>query len=236
MSTRPFATRAQRAERLARARLYLCTAPRPDEHELRRFAADVISAGVDIVQVRDKRLDVDLRAPLVTVAAVAARLDALSAANDWPDLAQATDTDILHVGQADAPPRAARQHVREHLIGLSTRNRAQVDAAVADPDVDYFCVGPVWETPTKPGRPAAGLALLRHAADVAPPGAGKPWFAIGGIDENNLDAVLEHGARRIVVVRAITESPDPATAAARLAVRLRTAASGDASDRDAEAR
>jgi thiamine-phosphate pyrophosphorylase len=90
---------------------------------------------------------------------------------------------------------------------------------VADSQVDYFCAGPTWETPTKPGRPAAGLPLLEHAAAVAPDG--KPWFAIGGIDLDRLDAVIGAGARRAVVVRAITDAGDPAAAVAELARRLR---------------
>lgn len=87
-----------------------------------------------------------------------------------------------------------------------------------EPGADYFCAGPVWPTPTKPGRPAPGLDLVRYAASL---GTGRPWFAIGGIDLADLDEVLDAGARRIVVVRALTEAADPAAVAAELAKRVR---------------
>lgn len=104
------------------------------------------------------------------------------------------------------------------IIGRSTHAEAEVDAAVAEAGVDYFCTGPCWPTPTKPGRHAPGLGLVRHAASL---GTTRPWFAIGGIDAGNLDEVLDAGARRVVVVRAITEAADPAEAAASLARRVR---------------
>ncbi|HEX7105087.1 MAG TPA: thiamine phosphate synthase, partial [Acidothermaceae bacterium] len=106
------------------------------------------------------------------------------------------------------------------LIGRSTHDVAQVDAAAVEEGVDYFCVGPCWPTPTKPGRPAPGLDLLRHAAALP---TDRPWFAIGGIDLTNLDQVIRAGARRVVVVRAITDAADPGAAASEFANRLRTA-------------
>jgi thiamine-phosphate pyrophosphorylase len=116
---------------------------------------------------------------------------------------------------------------------LSTHAEAEVSAAAVAPGVDYFCVGPTWPTPTKPGRPAPGLALTAYAARVAPPtdpGA-RPWFAIGGIDLGNLDQVLAAGARRVVVVRAITAAGDPRAAAAAFARALRAAPAGAAKTR-----
>ena len=109
------------------------------------------------------------------------------------------------------------------VVGRSCHDEAQVASAAVETGVDYFCVGPTWPTPTKPGRPAPGLPLTRFAAGL---GTTRPWFAIGGIDEGNLDEVLEAGARRVVVVRAITEAADPAAATAELAgrIRARTAA------------
>jgi thiamine-phosphate pyrophosphorylase len=104
------------------------------------------------------------------------------------------------------------------LIGRSTHSEAEADAAAVQEGVDYFCTGPCWPTPTKPGRPAPGLGLVRHTAAT---GTERPWFAIGGIDLGNLDEVLEAGARRVVVVRAITEADDPGAAAAEFAERLR---------------
>jgi len=103
------------------------------------------------------------------------------------------------------------------VIGLSTHSEREAAAAAADPAIDYFWAGPVWPTPTKPGRPAPGLGLISFAAGLT---AARPWFAIGGIDGASLDDVLEAGARRIVVVRAITEADDPGPAAGRLAARL----------------
>ena len=137
-------------------------------------------------------------------------------------MAYAAGADILHLGQGDLPPDLARQILgAAPLIGLSTHAAAEADRASAEPAADYFCTGPCWPTPTKPGRPAPGLPLVAHAAGL---GTARPWFAIGGIDESNLGQVLAAGARRVVVVRAITEAADPAAAAARLAARLREAA------------
>jgi thiamine-phosphate pyrophosphorylase len=104
-------------------------------------------------------------------------------------------------------------------IGRSTHDRQQVGAAITE-DVDYFCVGPCWPTPTKPGRTAPGLALVRATAELA---CNKPWFAIGGIDVDRLPEVLDAGARRIVVVRAITGAEDPRAAAEQLSSALAAA-------------
>ena len=126
---------------------------------------------------------------------------------------------MLHLGQDDLPVPIARQLLGDDvLLGLSTHDRAQVDAAVTASGVDYFCVGPTWPTPTKPGRPAPGLPLTAYAGAVA---GDRPWFAIGGIDLANLDRVLEAGATRVVVVRALTEAADPRAAAESFAARLR---------------
>ncbi|MGW2055097.1 thiamine phosphate synthase, partial [Streptomyces sp. NPDC001840] len=147
------------------------------------------------------------------------RHGALLAVNDRADVAHAIGSDVLHLGQGDLPVPAARAILGDApLIGRSTHAEAEVDAAAVEPGVDYFCTGPCWPTPTKPGRHAPGLGLVRHAAAL---GTDRPWFAIGGIDAANLDQVLDAGARRIVVVRAITEADDPAAATASLAKRVR---------------
>ncbi|GAA3067299.1 hypothetical protein GCM10020000_59510 [Streptomyces olivoverticillatus] len=126
---------------------------------------------------------------------------------------------MLHLGQGDLPVPVARAILgADVLIGRSTHAESEVDAAVAEPGVDYFCTGPCWPTPTKPGRHAPGLDLVRYAASLRPE---RPWFAIGGIDAGNLEQVLEAGARRVVVVRAITEADDPGEAAAHFARRIR---------------
>ena len=211
------------AARLAGARLYLCTDARRERGDLKGFLDAVLGAGVDVVQLRQKHLEAAEELDLLAVfAAAAARHGALVAANDRADLAAVAGVDVLHVGQRDLRPADARPLVGpEVAIGASTHDAAQLDAAAADDDLAYACVGPVWATPTKPGRAAAGLNLVRHAAATIGTQAGAmPWFAIGGIDHHSLDDVLDAGARRIVVVRAITQAHDPAAAAAALRARL----------------
>jgi len=230
--------RAVRLARFADARLYLCTPRQPDfdaflDGVLAPSTSPAPSAalgapGVDLIQLREKGLEWrDEAAALERVRAAARRHGALVSGNDRADLASVLSLDILHVGQDDIPPATARRLLGpDMIIGLSTHDERQLEAALADPDVDYFCVGPVWPTPTKEGRPGVGTRLLEAAAAAAPPflPGSKPWFAIGGIDEERLDTVLAAGARRAVVVRAITGAPDPAAASARLATRLRVAA------------
>jgi thiamine-phosphate pyrophosphorylase len=205
---------------LAAARLYLCTDARSRQADLPEFLDAVLGAGVDIVQLRDKGLQArdELRA-LEAVAEAAERHGKLFAVNDRADIALAVQAPILHLGQDDLPVAVARAIVGDRpLIGRSTHSPAQFDAACREPGVDYCCAGPLWATPTKAGRPATGLDLLDHAAETAPEQI--PWFAIGGVDLDRLDQVLAHGARRIVVVRAITEAEDPAAATAALVARL----------------
>jgi thiamine-phosphate pyrophosphorylase len=215
--------------RLDRARLYLCTDARRDRRDLAGFADAALSGGVDILQLRDKGPHGPLEArdelaALELLAAACARHGALLAANDRADIALASGVDVLHLGQDDLPVPWARRIVGdETLIGRSSHSATESAAAAVEPGVDYFCVGPCWPTPTKPGRPAPGLELLRTVADTAPV---RPWFAIGGIDEDRLGAVLDAGAERVVVVRAITEAPDPRAAARRLATALRGGSDG----------
>jgi thiamine-phosphate pyrophosphorylase len=196
-------------ERLASARLYLVCPARE-----RVWLDAALAGGVDLVQLRDKGLDD--RGVVAAAHAFRAAADAAGALfvlNDRPDLVDACGADGVHVGQDDASPAAARAAVGpERIVGRSTHAPAQAAAADADPDVDYLAVGPVHATPTKPGRPAAGLEYVAHAAATV----AKPWFAIGGLDASTLPAVLERGATRIVVVRAITDAPDPRAAARAL--------------------
>ncbi|MET8504661.1 thiamine phosphate synthase [Streptomyces sp. NPDC004787] len=207
-------------ERLADARLYLCTDARGRQGDLPEFLDAVLSSGVDIVQLRDKGMEAAEELEHLAVFAEACRRHGkLLAVNDRADVAHAIGSDVLHLGQGDLPVPAARAILgADVIVGRSCHAEAEVDAAAAEPGVDYFCTGPCWPTPTKPGRHAPGLGLVRHAAGLA---QDRPWFAIGGIDETNLDEVLDAGARRIVVVRAITEAADPAAAAAALAKRVR---------------
>ncbi|MBT2366534.1 thiamine phosphate synthase [Streptomyces sp. ISL-10] len=207
-------------EQLGDARLYLCTDARKSQGDLAEFLDAALAGGVDIVQLRDKGMEAGEELDHLQVFADACRRHGkLLAVNDRADVAHAIGSDVLHLGQGDLPVPAARAVLGDEvLIGRSTHAEAEVDAAAAEPGVDYFCTGPCWPTPTKPGRFAPGLGLVRHAAALA---SDRPWFAIGGIDAANLDEVLDAGARRIVVVRAITEAGDPGAAAADLAKRIR---------------
>lgn len=212
-----------RRMRLRDARLYLCTDSRREQGDLEEFLDEVLRAGVDIVQLREKGLEARDEIELAeTFGAMTRKHGALFSINDRADIAWIARPDVLHLGQNDLPVPDARWLLgRGVLIGRSTHDEDQAEDAMADPAVDYFCVGPTWETPTKPGRPAAGLDLLRYVAGRTP----KPWFAIGGINLDNLDEVLAAGARRVVVVRAITEADDPAAATAAFTTRLHTAGS-----------
>lgn len=217
--------------RLASARLYLCTDARRERGDLAQFAEAALAGGVDIIQLRDKGSPGELRfgplqardelAACEILADAAHRYGALFAVNDRADIARAAGADVLHLGQRDLPVNVARQILApDTLIGRSTHDPDQVAAAAAG-DADYFCVGPCWPTPTKPGRAAPGLGLVRVAAELG--GDDKPWFAIGGINAQRLPAVLDAGARRIVVVRAITSADDPRAAAEQLRSALTVA-------------
>jgi thiamine-phosphate pyrophosphorylase len=200
-------------ERIADARLYLVCDARP-----RAFLDAALRGGVDVIQLRDKALGEDeLIAAARQFRAAADAAGALFVLNDRPDLVEACGADGVHVGQDDAAPAQARAIVGdERIVGRSTHAPAQLAAAEADADVDYYAVGPVHETPTKPGRPAVGLGYVRHAAAAA----SKPWFAIGGIDPATIGPVVEAGARRVVVVRAIAQAGDPEAAARALRAAL----------------
>ncbi|UQX00774.1 thiamine phosphate synthase [Streptomyces sp. RerS4] len=205
---------------LSDARLYLCTDARKRQGDLPAFLDAALSGGVDIVQLRDKGMEAGEELEHLQVFAEAARRHGkLLAVNDRADVAHAIGSDVLHLGQGDIPVPAARAILGDRvLIGRSCHAESEVDAAVAEPGVDYFCTGPCWPTPTKPGRYAPGLDLVRYAASLR---QDRPWFAIGGIDGGNLDQVLNAGATRVVVVRAITEASDPHAAAAELSKRIR---------------
>ncbi|KOV70941.1 thiamine phosphate synthase [Streptomyces sp. MMG1121] len=204
------------------ALLYLCTDARRRQGDLPEFLDAVLAGGVDIVQLRDKGMEAaEELAHLEVFADACARHGKLLAVNDRADVAHAARADVLHLGQGDLPVPAARALLGDEvLIGRSTHAEDEAAAAAAQDGVDYFCTGPCWPTPTKPGRHAPGLDLVRYTAAL---GTERPWFAIGGIDLANLDEVLDAGARRVVVVRAITEADDPGAAATAFAKRLRDA-------------
>ncbi|MGH3838558.1 MAG: thiamine phosphate synthase [Pseudonocardiaceae bacterium] len=216
---------AQIRARLADARLYLCTDARTDRGDLAEFADAALAGGVDIIQLRDKALEARHELVALEVLAHACqRHGALLAVNDRADVALAAGAQVLHLGQDDLPVGWARRVLGDDVvIGRSTHDPAQVADAAKQVGVDYFCTGPCWPTPTKPGRPAAGLDLIRSTRANTEPCSSRIWFAIGGIETiQRLNEVLAAGADRVVVVRAITEASDPQAAAAAFAQRLRS--------------
>ena len=208
--------RALALERLRAARLYLAL-----EGRAAGVVEPALRGGVDMVQLRDKDAsDASLAAAARRLRELCRTHGALFLMNDRPDLALALDADGVHLGQDDAPVEDVRAEVGDRLlIGLSTHSPEQIATAEAS-SADYYAVGPVHETPTKPGRPAVGLELVRHAAQVG----SKPWFAIGGIDAANAHEVAAAGARRVVVVRAIRDADDPEAAARELSAAIGTEA------------
>jgi thiamine-phosphate pyrophosphorylase len=213
----------RRRERLQAARLYfVCDAGRSPE-ELDGLLGQALAGGADVVQLRDKHApDGALRAAGGLFREASAAADALFILNDRPDLVPELGADGVHVGQEDQAVAEARAAAGTGaLVGLSTHAPEQLDAAIRSTGParpDYVSVGPVWETPTKPGRPAAGLAYVRYASEHA--ARELPWFAIGSIDTDNVAEVVAAGGRRIVVVRAIRDAEEPAAAARELRAAL----------------
>jgi thiamine-phosphate pyrophosphorylase len=227
----PDPTGEQRRERLAAARLYLVCNCMPGDRDLSDFLAAAIAGGVDVVQLREKHLEDEFLAEAASVAADACDAHgALFILNDRPDIAAAVRADGVHVGQSDTPVSEARKIVGpDMLVGLSTHAPSEIDAAVAmTPDgmpyVDYIGVGPVHATPTKLGRPPVGPELVAYASVYAQ----VPFFAIGGIDTENVVSVLDAGASRVCVLRAICDARDPERAALSLrgALELRPLMNG----------
>jgi thiamine-phosphate pyrophosphorylase len=202
-----------RRERLRTARLYFCCDAQPGGQDPEGLLRAALSGGVDIVQLREKflpRREIELAA--LTFRRLCDTYSALFIVNDDPDLARACRADGVHVGQDDIPAREVREILGpDAIVGLSTHSEEQIARANEEP-VDYMSVGPIWETPTKEGRPGVGLELISHAAESA----AHPFFAIGGIDPANAGEVVGAGARRLCVVRAIRDAEDPAAAAERL--------------------
>jgi thiamine-phosphate pyrophosphorylase len=201
-----------RRERLRTARLYFVCEARP-QTDLETLLRAALTGGADIVQLREKELGrAEIERAAGTFRRVADTFSALFILNDDPELARACDADGVHVGQDDVGAEQAREVLGpDAIVGLSTHSEEQI-AASAERPVDYISVGPIWETPTKEGRPAVGLDLIRHAAAQAP----HPFFAIGGIDTGNAEEVVEAGAQRLCAVRAIRDAADPAATATEL--------------------
>ena len=199
---------SDRRQRLAAAHLYLVCDALKDS-----FLEAALRGGVEIVQLRMKGAeDEEVLSAARRFRYQTTRYGALLVINDRPDLAVAADADGAHVGQDDIPVVDARRILgADRLLGVSTHSPDQIDTATRA-DVDYIGVGPVNETPTKPGRPAVGLELVRYAAART----AIPFFAIGGISPDNVAAVRDAGAQRVAVVRALSESEEPERAARRL--------------------
>lgn len=208
---------AWRRERLRAARLYVVTGMRERQGDLAAFLDAVLRGGADIIQLREKEVEAaQLLRSGESFRDAARRHGALFIVNDRPDVALALDADGVHLGQADLPPAIARRVLgADALVGLSTHSREQVVSAAVE--ADYVCVGPVHATPTKPGRPATGIALIREAATLTQGvDEHRPWFAIGGLDTTTLAPVIAAGASRAVVVRAVdTDEPEVAARALR---------------------
>jgi thiamine-phosphate pyrophosphorylase len=228
----PDPTGEQRRARLATARLYLVCDCMPGERDLADFIAAAVAGGVDVVQLREKHLEDEFLAEAASVAADACDAHgALFILNDRPDIAAAVRADGVHIGQQDMPVSEARKIVGpDMLIGLSTHAPSEIDAATptatdGSPYVDYIGVGPVHATPTKLGRPPVGPELVSYASA----NARVPFFAIGGIDSENILTVLDAGASRVCVLRAICDAYDPERAALTLrgALELRPLWNGD---------
>ncbi|MBI3647286.1 MAG: thiamine phosphate synthase [Actinobacteria bacterium] len=201
---------------LARARLYVVTDARRRQGDLASFLDAILGAGVDVVQLREKGSEAgDLLRWGEVFREAAARHGTLFTVNDRPDVALALGADGVHVGQNDLPASWARRVLGpDAIVGVSCHSPE--DHAQAPEEADYLTAGPVWATPTKPGRPGTGLEFVRSAAATI----ARPWFAIGGIDAANVHEVVEAGARRIVVVRAVCDADDPAGAARALVAAL----------------
>ncbi len=212
-----------RGERLRTARLYFVCDARPGGKDPEALLRAALSGGVDIVQLREKELDrTEIERSAATFRRVCDTYSALFIVNDDPDLARACDADGVHVGQDDASAAEARGLLGpDAIVGLSTHSPAQIAAADERP-IDYISVGPIWETPTKAGRPAVGLDLVSHAAEHAT----RPFFGIGGVDPDNAEQVVEAGATRLCVVRAIRDAAEPTAVAAELRRALGAAPGG----------
>jgi len=204
---------ALRRERLRTARLYFVCDARPNGEDPEPLLKAALDGGVDLVQLREKSGDVRvIERAAQTFRRVCDNYGVPFVINDDPELAVSLRADGVHVGQDDIAIEEARRIVgNDLLIGLSTHSVEQISAA-AEQAPDHISVGPIWETPTKAGRPAVGLDLIHHAATHAT----LPFFAIGGIDQENVGEVLKAGARRICVVRAIRDAANPTAVAESL--------------------
>jgi thiamine-phosphate pyrophosphorylase len=219
-----------RRERLRTARLYFVCDARPRDEDPEALIRAALGGGVDILQLREKELGrEEIERSASTFRRLCDTYSALFIVNDDPELARVCDADGVHLGQDDGSAQAARELLGpDAIVGLSTHSEEQI-AAAAERPIDYISVGPIWETPTKAGRPAVGLDLVSHAAESAQ----WPFFAIGGVDPANAEQVVRAGARRLCAVRAIRDAEDPAAAAEALRRAFAAAGEAEANGQDA---
>lgn len=213
----PIGIGALRRERLRTARLYFVLDARPHGQDPESLVEAALRGGADLIQIREKKLGRrEIERSAATVRRLCDTYSALFIINDDPELARSVRADGVHVGQTDMSAHEARRILGpDVIIGLSTHSEDQIRASAEQP-VDHISVGPIWETPTKAGRPAVGLDLIRFAAREAP----HPFFAIGGIDPENVDEVVAAGADRLCVVRALRDAEDPEATARHLRAAL----------------
>ncbi len=198
--------------------LYLCTSDRDD---LGQFVTACIKGGVDIVQLREKRLEArQLLERAVIVRDICRDHGVPFVMNDRPDLALACEADGVHLGQDDVSVKIARSLLgSDAIVGLSTHHPDEFTNGLGE-EVDYLSVGPIVETPTKPGREPTGIGYVSQARDLADHWPGRetplPFFVTGGVTPEAIPAIVRAGAKRFVVVRYLTQSDDPLHAAQRL--------------------
>jgi thiamine-phosphate pyrophosphorylase len=225
---RPESIGELRRQRLLWARLYFVCEALPHGQDPEAMLNAAMAGGAGMIELRDRQQPRGvIERSGRTFRRLANTYSALFIVNDDPHLALELSADGVHVGQDDMPPAEAREIVGPNgIVGLSTHSPQQIEAAATEP-VDYISVGPIWETPTKEGRAATGLELIRTAAETAK----RPWFAIGGIDTSNVGDVVEAAAERLCVVRAIRDAEDPRAAAAALFAAVDPAAREEESGR-----
>lgn len=195
---------------LAARRLYLCVGVRDD---MTTFLPAVLQGGVDVVQLREKVLGApEQLAAARIMAPICREFGVPFVMNDSPELAADAKADGVHVGQDDVSVARCREVLGiDAIVGLSTHSPEEFDGALPQ-DATYFSAGPIQPTPTKLGRPGTGLAYaVKSQARTL-----KSVFVTGGVTEHNVASLVVAGLRHFVVVRALTEAPEPEAAARRL--------------------
>ncbi len=199
---------------LDRRHLYLCV---PHREDLATFLPAVLRGGVDVVQLREKVLDNEVRiADATLMVAICQTFDVPFIMNDSPELALEVGADGVHVGQEDVRVSRCRELLGpDAIVGLSTHSPLEFDEAL-NQSATYFSAGPIVVTPTKPGRAGTGV----NYAVASQARSDRPVFVTGGVNADNVAGLVGAGLRHFVVVRALTEANDPEGAARRIRVTL----------------